>query len=590
MGKYQTYRGNSENKLFYIIDQLIGGINTDFSDDSSPDNEFKSIVNFTMDKRGSLYKRMGFGKLTAVSQIFAKFSETPEVKNRTESYPNPEDYNDNIVYIKMLQNDNNCFRNLSAFTGDRAYRKYQKLYGNQNNTFKMLIITTNKSDNISKSWLYTCTLPPLEYDANNQPTETETIVLTESVNELPVIFKWDRNLTNINTIEFFDKIYFTNNNKGLVCFDRKNDTFSYYGSGIGQEPNNAYKPSPMEIRKVGFNILGDDPLHWVDYQGLSTDSIQGIYLTTMDDKPTTVIPNSGSFKLNILYTGTDNGFEVTFKEGEYERSANVTANASSSTAGLKVYNVSFTTVPTSNVEIKIKKTNANINDYYDYYDVGAVDQEIKAITNLNIGDYEMLEMYNRAVYFKDDTIWFSELNNFHYVPNYNYVSLPIEPTDKITKIIFFRNVYVIFTKFRIYKMSNAFGDADFQVVPLNLSIGCHAPHTIVPIENVLYFASSRGLYQLISSAAYGNSSNSITFENVKEIDTKVKSLTSNVTMYLGELTEPAVRYNGISEYSYAIRYKDKYMLFFNTAYEQGDIAALNNLDVLVYNYDMKAFT
>lgn len=590
MGKYQTYKGNSENKLFYLIDQLVGGINTDFSDDSSPDNEFKSIVNFTMDKRGSLYKRMGFGKLTAVSQIFAKFHETPEVKNKTEANPNPEDYNDNIVYIKMLQNDNNCFRNLSAFTGEKAYRKYQELYGNQNNKFKILIITTNNESNKSKSWLYTCTLPVLEYDEHGDPTDTETIILEESINELPVIFKWDRNLTNIDTIEFFDKIYFTNNNKGLVCFDRKTDSFSYYGSGIGNEENKSYKPSPMEIRKVGFNILGDDPLHWVDYQGLTTDSIQGIYLTTTDDKPTTVIPNSGNFKLNILYTGSDSGFAITFKEGEYERSATVREDTSFSTTGLKVYNVSFTTVPTSNVEIKIEKTGANINPYYDYYDVGAIDQEIKAVTHLNIGEYEMLEMYNRAVYFKDDTIWFSELNNFHYVPNYNYVSLPIEPTDKITKIIYFRNVYVIFTKFRIYKMSNAFGDADFQVIPLNLSIGCHAPHTIVPIENVLYFASSRGIYQLISSAAYGNSGNSLTFENVKEIDTKVKSLTSNVTMYLGELTDPAVRYNGISEYSYAIRYKDKYMLFFNTAYEQGDIAALNNLDVLVYNYDMKAFT
>lgn len=589
MGKYQAYKGNSENKLFYLIDQLIGGINTDFSDDSSPDNEFKSIVNFTMDKRGSLYKRMGFGKLTAVSQIFAKFQETPEVKNKTEENPNPEDYNDNIVYIKMLQNDNNCFRNLSAFTGEKAYRKYQELYGNQNNSFKILIITTNKDSNKSKYWLYTCTLPPLEYEGDTI-TETETIELTESVNELPVVFKWDRNLTNIATIEFFDKIYFTNNDKGLVCFDRKTDTFSYYGSDIGNETNQSYKPSPMEIRKVGFNVLGDDPLHWVDYQGLTTDSIQGIYLTTTDDRPTTVIPNTGNFKLNVLYTGNDSGFEITFKEGEYERSASINVNTETSTTGLKVYNVSFTTVPTSNVEIKIKKTGANINDYYDYYDVGSIDQEIKAVNHLNIGDYEMLEMYNRAVYFKDDTIWFSELNNFHYVPNYNYVSLPIEPTDKITKIIYFRNVYVIFTKFRIYKMSNAFGDADFQVIPLNLSIGCHAPHTIVPIENVLYFASSRGIYQLISSAAYGNSSNSLTFENVKEIDTKVKSLTSNVTMYLGELTDPAVRYNGISEYSYAIRYKDKYMLFFNTAYEQGDIAALNNLDVLVYNYDMKAFT
>ena len=596
MGKYQTYRGNSENKLFYLIDQLDGGINTDFSDDGSADNEFKSIVNFNMDKRGSLYKRMGFGKLNAVSQIFAKFSETPEVKNKTEANPNPEDYNDNIVYMKLLVNDNNVFRNLSAFTGEKAYRKYQELYGSQNNSFKLLFITTNKQNNKSKSWLYSCTLPMLEYDLEGHPTETETIVLTEDIQELPVIFKWDRNLTNINTIEFFDKIYFTNNNKGLVCFDRTNDTFSYYGSGIvsvgsgAPIANQSYKPSPMEIRKVGFNVLGDDPLHWVDYQGISTDSIQGIYLTTADNKPTNVIPSVGTFKLNVLYTGQDNGFTVTFKEGENERSATVTANAQLSTTGLKVYDVTFTTTPTSNVEIKITKTDASINDYYDYYDVGAIDPEVKPVTNLNIGEYEMLEMYNRAVYFKDDTIWFSELNNFNYIPNYNYVSLPIEPTDKITKIIFFRNVYVIFTKFRIYKMSNAFGDADFQVVPLNLSIGCHAPNTIVPIENVLYFASSRGIYQLISSAAYGNSSNSITFENVKEIDTKVKSLTSNVTMYLGELTDPAVRYNGISEHSYAIRYKDKYMLFFNTAYEQGDIAALKNLDVLVYNYDLKAFT
>ncbi len=590
MGKYQTYRGNSENKLFYLIDQLDGGINTDFSDDGSADNEFKSIVNFNMDKRGSLYKRMGFGKLNAVSEIFAKYNDTPEVKNKTEANPNPEDYNDNIVYAKLLVNDNNCFRTLSAFTGEKAYRKYQELYGSQNNAFKLLLITTNKQTNKSKSWIFYCRLPALQYDQEGNPTNTETIVTTSSAQELPVIFNWDRNLTNISTIEFFDKIYFTNNNKGLVCFNRTNDTFSYYGSNIGTGTNQAYKPSPMEIRKVGFNVLGDDPLHWVDYQGLSTDSIQGIYLTTTDNKPTTVIPSVGKFRINILYTGSDNGFTITFKEGENEKSATVTANTTYSATGLKVYDVTFTSTPTSNVEIKISKTGASINDYYDYYDVGNIDPETKAVVNLNIGDYEMLEMYNRAVYFKNDTIWFSEINNFNYIPNYNYVSLPIEPTDKITKIIFFRNVYVIFTKFRIYKMINAFGDADFQVVPLNLSIGCHAPHTVVPIENVLYFASTSGLYQLISSAAYGTSSNSMTFENVKEIDTKVKSLTSNVTMYLGELTDPAVRYNGISEHSYAIRYKDKYMLFFNTAYEQGDIAALQNLDALVYNYDLKAFT
>ena len=74
MSNYQTYKGNPENKLFYIVDQLVGGINTDFSDDTSSDNEFSSIVNFSMDKRGSLYKRMGFGKLNAVSEIFNRFT------------------------------------------------------------------------------------------------------------------------------------------------------------------------------------------------------------------------------------------------------------------------------------------------------------------------------------------------------------------------------------------------------------------------------------------------------------------------------------------------------------------------------------
>ena len=584
MSNYQTYKGNPENKLFYIVDQLVGGINTDFSDDTSSDNEFSSIVNFSMDKRGSLYKRMGFGKLNAVSEIFNRFTNLPVVKGKTDVDTNPEDNNDNIVYVKMLINDKNCFRNLSAFSGDKAYREYQKIYGSQNNSFKILMITTNKFLNTSTAWLYSCSLPALQYDTNGQPTDVETIVTTSNVYDLPVIFTWDRNLANINTIEFFDKIYFTTNNKGLVCFDRKTDTFSYSGTGITGQTNKAYKPSPMEVRKIGFNVLGDDPLHWVDYKGITTDSIQGVYLSSTDNKPLTVVPSGGKFRLNILYTGSDSGFTISYKEGETTLTATNTANSSLSASGLKVYDVAFQTVPTSQVEIKITKTGASIDPYYDYYEVGQIDPETKAVSYLNIGDYSVCEMYNRAVYYKDDTIWFSELNNFNYIPNYNYVSLPIEPTDKITKIVFFKNVYIVFTKQRIYKMLNAFGTDSFQVMPVNLAIGCHAPETVIPIQNELYFASPRGLYSLKSSEFRDG------IENLNELDSKVKKLTADVTMYLSEKTDPAVRYNGISERAYAFRYKDKYMLFYNTTYQQGDIAALKNLDVLVYQYDMRAFS
>lgn len=584
MGRYTEYRGNPESKLFYLVDQLVGGINTDFSDDVSPDNEFQSIINFDMDKRGSMFKRKGFGKLNAVSEIFNMFKHIPSTKCKTPEEPNPEELNDNIVYMKVLRNDNNCLRNLSAFTGEKAYRNYQKLYGAQNNEFQILMITTSLYTNTSTAWLFTCKLPKLSYDSKGDILDEDTISLSSQVYDLPVVFKWDRNLCNIDTIEFFDKIYFTGNDKGLVCFDRNTNTFSYSGSGITGKTNEAYKPSPMEVRKVGFNVLGDDPLYWVDYQGLTTESIQGIYLTTTDNIPLTVIPNGVKFRLNILHTGSNTNFAITFKEGETNLTATLTANSNLTKTGLKVYDVVFNNAPTSEVEIKIKKNGASVEDYYDYYEVGQIDPEAKAIKSLNIGEYGMCEMYNRAVYYKGDTIWFSDINNFNYIPNYNYVSLPIEPTDEITKIVFFKNVYIIFTKNRIYKMINSFGTSDFQVMPVNLSIGCHAPGTVIPVENELYFASPRGLYALKSNTYVEG------IENLKELDTKIKSLTSDVTMYLGEKTDPAIRYNGISKRAYAVRYKDKYMLFLNTAYQEGDLSATRGIDVLVYQYDLQAFT
>ena len=356
MGRYQGYKGNPENKLFYILDQLIGGINTDFSDDTSPDNEFKSIINFTMDKRGSLYKRMGFGKLNAVSEIFNMFDELPDTKAITSDNLNPEVTNDNIVYAKMLVNENNCFRNLSSFVGDRAYREYQKIYGSQNNSFKLLIITTNYFYGKSKAWIYSCRLPKLNYDDSGNPTDEDTIEITSNIQELPVLFTWNKNLSNIDTIEFFDKIFFTDNDKGLVCFNRKDDTFTYTAKLNDESENIAYEPSPMEIRKVGFNVLGDNPLYWIDYQGISTNSIQGIYITSTDNKPLTIIPSGNKFRINVLYTGDDKGFTITYKEGEKELRADTEVNEELSSTGLKVYEVTFKTAPTSQVEIKINKT------------------------------------------------------------------------------------------------------------------------------------------------------------------------------------------------------------------------------------------
>ena len=51
MGSYQKFRGDPENKLFYILNGFMGGINTEFSDDASSDTDFDSIVNFDVDEK-----------------------------------------------------------------------------------------------------------------------------------------------------------------------------------------------------------------------------------------------------------------------------------------------------------------------------------------------------------------------------------------------------------------------------------------------------------------------------------------------------------------------------------------------------------
>lgn len=614
MGTYQRFRGNSENKLFYLIDGLYGGINTEYSDDVSQNGEFRDIVNFELDKRGCLSKRKGFGKLSAISQILNLLGveNLPEVRLKTEDYTNPENTNDNIVYMKLLKNDNNCFRNLSAFNEDKGYRKYQEMYGFQNNEFKLFMITTNISSNTSTAWLIKCKLPQLEVDGSGNFTDTETIEVSIESETLKVIFPWDRNLINIDTLEYFNKIYFLENNSGIMVYNRASETLSegityggfYIHNGEAYDlENGAYKPTGLEVANIGFNVLGGDrdksPLYWIDTTELETNSIQGLVLLSEKGVPLKNIPYSTNFKVAIIYTGTIPGendlFTVEMHSSvdnlDFKTAIQITATYNEELSvnnSLAVYDIVMPVVTENFVQLTIKKTDSTIDPLYAYYSVSKTNAEDLPVERLSLEGYKVIDFYSRALYYKDNLLWFSDLNNFTYIPHYNRFELPLEPTDKIVKIVFFRNVHIVFTRYKIYKI---YGDdpfaSDFSITILNDSLGCCAANSVVQIENVLYFASDRGIYSLVSNYV---SSSSITFENVKELDDKVKTLTSNFTYKIGDIDGLSMRYNGISDRAVGVRYKDKYLLFYNTSFEKGDYAAENNIDVLSYNYDLKAFT
>ena len=600
MGNYQTFRGNPENKLFYLLDSLTGGINTEFSDDASSDTDFESIINFDVDKLGTLTKRNGFGKIKGLANIlqrgdlegYSPDTDLPWVLNITDDIKNIEETNDNLVYVKLLRNDNNCFRNLAAFEGPYDY---QKQYGFQNNEFILMLITTKVSQGkcvSSKAWYYHCLLPEVTDENPN------TLVFKAHNCNLPVVFNWNKTLMNMDSVEYYNDIWFTNNDKALVRFDRSaiitsnedlSKAFHYVGVVEGKD-NEAYKPAIFERTDASFgmNMLCTDPLHDLKMDKSITESLQGAYFTTADKRPIEkTIPVAEPLLLYILYTGTDtSSFNVTAKNGVTDLKLDVKDNAELSTANVKVFEINFQTVPNGEVEFKIEKTDTDlVNPYYFYVNTGELDPDLTPIENLNIGNCGMCMMSdNRVAYYREDVIFFSDINYPDYITPNNYLKLPLEPTDKITKMCYFKGVYIVFTKERIYKLTGNWNSSDVTLEPVNTSLGCHAPHTVVPIEDVLYFASPRGLYALKSSTFVEG------MQNLVELDIKVKKLTSDFTLYEDELSSPSIRFNGINEKAYALRYRDKYMLFFNSSYEKGDYAAKNNLDVLVYDYTLKAFT
>lgn len=570
MSGYNVYRGNAENKLFYTIDNLVGGINTEFSDDNSSVNDFLELINLDMDLKGSLKIRKGFGNNKTLSEIFRKFQEFPDLGK------------EQVSYVVVLKNDNNVIKELSFFNEDKGYREYQKKLGFQENTFSFLMITTNKEKETSTSWLFSVKLPKLRQEIDGSYKEDETIELNFKKEELKVKFNILNKLFNVINVSYFNDVYFLDNNKGIVKYDKNTKEYSYIGSVFSSE-NKAYKPSAMEIRKIGFNLLGNDPISWLNTDYISTnESIYGIYLTDENNKPVLKIPNNGKFKINILYSGKDDGFDIELKEKENKLKCNIVVNSTLSKSGLLVYDVVFQVIPTSEIEFKLVKKNTTIDPYYDFYSVGKTINDIE-VEPLDIKDYNMLEMQSRIVYYKDKTIFFSEINNPTYIPNYNYVILPLDETDTITKIQYFRNIYIIFTKYTIYKMVGEFGSSNFKVSLVNPTIGCIAPNSVVNMDNSLIFLSNNGLYMLKSSEFRDD------LENVKELDFKVKSLTKSLNSYNSNFEDLNIKTLGLNNNAYGIRYGMDYYLFRNDK-NMFNRKLVSNFDVLVYKTQLNAFT
>jgi hypothetical protein len=193
--------------------------------------------------------------------------------------------------------------------------------------------------------------------------------------------------------------------------------------------------------------------------------------------------------------------------------------------------------------------------YIDIYAIKNTETERKVET-LDTTGFRILEIGSRLVLYKGNVIWFSDLYQFNYIPNYNYIVLPLNPDDNITSITYFKGSYMVFTKERIYKMSGTFGLADFQVQLVSDAIGCIAPFSIRSFNNTVVFLTFDGLYRIKQNYYLGG------LENVEKIDKQ-----------LGKVAFPTTKV-------YSMLFNEQYFLFYN----DGDEADFNVLK-MYYNMD-----
>ena len=212
-------------------------------------------------------------------------------------------------------------------------------------------------------------------------------------------------------------------------------------------------------------------------------------------------------------------------------------------------------------------------EYLDNYVV--TEPVLKKVLPLDVKGFRLFETNNRLVYYKENIIWFSDLYQFDYVPNYNYVILPLNPNDKIMSINYFKGSYIIFTKERIYKMSGNFNASDFQIQIVNDSIGCISAYSVKGLNNTLVFMTHDGLYRVKQNFYSGG------LENVEKIDKQIAGATFTGSGLNVNVTPGIVPYN---TEVYSLLYNEQYILIYDYAEGIPD----SGFNVLKMYYNMSA--
>ena len=299
----------------------------------------------------------------------------------------------------------------------------------------------------------------------------------------------------------------------------------------GVDDENVYKPTALELTKIGFNILANDPLKHYDTgeDGSSTskvDKVKGVYYTVKKEvngekfeQPVVMAPYNGKFYIHIIYTGDSKPTDIMYRpdNGEVDEELNKYKKLPGAyTDATKT--VWECTGIDSDDRFQLKITLGE-DEFYTFLETttSAMDESgyINEINDLVLSSTRVKIINTQLVlYGGHGYLFFSEFNEFTYFPNYNYIPVASEAGEEsVTSINYFRQFYAVFTDKRIKKMVGSFGQSDFGLYPLNDFIGCANGKTVRAVGSNLLFLGNDGIYRL-KQGYLGEGT-----ENVERIDT-----------------------------------------------------------------------
>ena len=607
MAVKQNLRGNYE-KIYEIVNSFNKGYNTSVADDILNESYFRDLNNFLPSEEGNITKRPGINKiglykffeeldtnlqahdvalvvsgstndtsvndatLRNINYLFRNlFQMSSIVGNRNEEIDDVS-YNVSVNFVpEKLANftifdDTNILDEIPHFynllDNDDAYKKavsldfniifigsYKETYIKDGEVIDLLDTRATRIIKVHIAFSY-------DEDSGNAITiyyEIRQPLRTNKDKRLAYRYEGD---DIIELAIYADKYYYMNGYDAIVKIEREihSDTTPIADSieEVYANSSSIYKPTAIEVKNIGFNILSSKPMEFIDSQG-SANSIRGIFYT-YNNQPTQIVPYNKEFKIHILSSGTGENQVPEYRpnNGEIDEEKNPYTKLQGSYNSDKSIFTCTGLNESDSIELRITKgTGETADKFLAYFTMGSVVQsdigKIEDIVKLILSSRYCKVINSQLVLFGNHGyMFFSDFDNFDYFPNYYYIYVAETENEEVVSVNYFRQYYAIFTNKRIKRMSGAFGSDDFGVYPLNDSIGCINPRSIKQVQNYLYFLSYNGLY-ILKQGYVGEGT-----ENVEQID---------LPIYRSYITENMLK--GITFQNYYALFSEKEAIYYN---------------------------